>query len=63
MKWFTKKTNMRNVVRQPARNIVEVEIDPLGIAKDIFTPLEVWQSFVKDDFGFFGKLIFCKKEF
>ena len=50
MKWFTKNTNIRNVVRQQARNTVEVEIDPLGIAKDIFAPLEVWQSFVKDEF-------------
>ena len=50
MKWFTKNRNIRNVGRQPAINIVEGEIGPLGPSKDVTTPLEAWQLFVKDEF-------------
>ena len=48
MKWFTKNRNSRNVGRQPASNIVEEEIGILGPAKDVTTPLEAWQLFVKE---------------
>ena len=50
MKWFTKNINGRNVGRQPASNIVEGEIGILRPAKDVTTPLEAWQLFVKDEF-------------
>ena len=43
MKWFTKNRNIRNVGRQPASNVVEREIGPIGPAKDVTTPLEAWQ--------------------
>ena len=50
MKQFTKNGNNKNVGHQPASNIAEEEIGPLGSAKDVTTPLEVWQLFVKDQF-------------
>ena len=50
MKWFTKNRNSRNLGRQPASKIVEGEIGTLGPAKDVTTPLEAWQLFVKDEF-------------
>ena len=50
MKWFTKNRNIRNLGLQPAINIVEGEIGPLGPAKDVTTPLEAWELFVKDEF-------------
>ena len=49
MKWFTKNRNPRNVGRQPASNIVEGDIGPLGPAKNVATPLEAWQLFVTDE--------------
>ena len=58
MKWFTKNRNSRNVGRQPASNIVEEEIGILGPAKDVTTPLEAWQLFVKE---FLEKIVTRKK--
>ena len=61
MKWFTKNINGRNVGRQPASNIVEGEIGILGPAKDVTTPLEAWQLFVKDEF--LEKIVTRKKRY
>ena len=60
MKWFTKNRNSRNVRRQPASNIVEEEIGILGPAKDVTTPLEAWQLFVKE---FLEKIVTRKKRY
>ena len=60
MKWFTKNRNSRNVGRQPASNIVEEEIGILGPAKDVTTPLEAWQLFVKE---FLEKIVSRKKRY
>ena len=60
MKWFTKNGNSRNVGRQPASNIVEEEIGILGPAKDVTTPLEAWQLFVKE---FLEKIVTRKKRY
>ena len=60
MKWFTKNRNSRNVGRQPASNIVEEEIGILGPAKDVTTPLEAWQLFVKE---FLEKIVTRKKRY
>ena len=50
IKWLTKNRNIRNVGRQLASKIVEGEIGPLRPEKDVTTPLEVWQLFIKDKF-------------
>ena len=50
IKWLTKSRNIRNVGRQLASKIVEGEIGPLRPEKDVTTPLEVWQLFIKDKF-------------
>ena len=49
IKWFTKNKNIRNVGRQPARNIIEGEISPLEPSKDVTTLFEAWHLSVIDE--------------
>lgn len=50
MKWFTKNSNVRNTIPQPACNIVERPIDSLGTVKNVTRPIKAWVLFVKDGF-------------
>ena len=50
MKWFTKNNNTRNAGRQPACNVLEGPIGPLGQAKNVRTALEAFELFIKDEF-------------
>ena len=50
MKWFTKNSNVRNAIPQPACNIVEGPIDSLGTVKNVTRPIKAWVLFVKDGF-------------
>lgn len=48
MKWTTKPTNKRVRGRSSAANVVRQRAGPVGIARDVVTPIEAWSLFISD---------------